>query len=75
MVKITETYCDTLRKLAKKGDMFFLDPITLRFTMDQIGQTILCVHGPRNAPNRADSASETPRLEPSLEAILWLTAC
>lgn len=44
MISITSTYCDTLRKHAQKGDMFLLDPTTLRFTMDLIGKTVLCVH-------------------------------
>lgn len=43
MTKITSIYCDTLRELAQKGDMFYLDPVTLRFTMDMIGKTILYV--------------------------------
>ncbi|KAI4163185.1 MAG: hypothetical protein LQ342_003118 [Letrouitia transgressa] len=41
MISITSTYCDTLRKHAQKGDMFLLDPTTLRFTMDLIGKTVL----------------------------------
>jgi cytochrome P450 len=41
MVKETLVYCDTLRDLAKKGEMFYLDNITLRFTMDLMGQSIL----------------------------------
>lgn len=41
MTKITSTYCDTLRKLAQKEEMVYLDPTTLRFTMDMIGKTIL----------------------------------
>jgi cytochrome P450 len=43
MVKETLVYSETLRSLASKGDMFFLDTTTLRFTMDMIGKTILCV--------------------------------
>ncbi|KAK3173548.1 hypothetical protein OEA41_006878 [Lepraria neglecta] len=41
MAKETRVYCSTLRKCAQKGDLVHLDPITLRFTMDLIGQTIL----------------------------------
>ena len=37
----TEVYKEKLRGLARKQEMFFLDPVTLRFTMDIIGQTIL----------------------------------
>lgn len=44
MTRMTKTYCDTLRRLAEKGEMFYLDPTTLRFMMDMIGQTILYVH-------------------------------
>ena len=41
MVDETITYCETLRHLALKGDMFCLDSTTLRFTIDIIGKTIL----------------------------------
>lgn len=41
MVKETYTYCETLRRLAQKKELFYLDPTTLRFTMDMIGRTIL----------------------------------
>ena len=41
MVDETLVYCDTLRSLARQGDMFFLDTTTLRFTIDVIGKTIL----------------------------------
>lgn len=34
-------YADTLGAAANKGDMVFLEPITLRFMMDVIGKTIL----------------------------------
>ncbi|KAL8781360.1 MAG: hypothetical protein Q9213_006049 [Squamulea squamosa] len=44
MVDNTRIYCETLRKLAERGDMFLLDPTTLRYTMDLIGTTILCVN-------------------------------
>lgn len=37
----TEVYKEKLRDLARKQEMFFLDPVTLRFTMDIIGKTIL----------------------------------
>ncbi|KAI4174961.1 MAG: hypothetical protein LQ343_001988 [Gyalolechia ehrenbergii] len=37
----TEVYKGTLRELARKGEMFYLDLVTLRFTIDVIGQTIL----------------------------------
>ena len=43
MVKETSIYCETLRSLARKGDMFFLDPTTLRLTLDLVGRTVLCV--------------------------------
>ncbi|KAF4633640.1 hypothetical protein G7Y89_g4481 [Cudoniella acicularis] len=41
IVKQTLVYCETLREHSRKGDMFFLDTTTLRFTMDLIGKTIL----------------------------------
>ena len=41
MVDETAVYCDTLRALALKKAMFYLDSITLRFTIDAIGTTIL----------------------------------
>ena len=44
MIKTTSVYCETLRNHAQKGDIFFLDPTTLRFTMDLIGTTLLCVY-------------------------------
>lgn len=34
-------YAQTLRGLAETGELCFLDPITLRFTIDVIGKTIL----------------------------------
>lgn len=43
LVDETAKYCDTLRNLALEGDLFYLDPTTLRFTMDVIGKTILWV--------------------------------
>jgi cytochrome P450 len=41
MVHEVLTYADTLHNLAKKGDMVFLEPITLRFMIDVIGKTTL----------------------------------
>ena len=41
MAKETVVYSETLRDLAQKGDMFYLDTTTLRYTMDMIGRTIL----------------------------------
>jgi cytochrome P450 len=41
MVKETLVYLETLRGHAREGNMFFLDNMTLRFTMDMIGKTIL----------------------------------
>ena len=41
MVDETIVYCDTLEALALNKAMFYLDPITLRFTIDAIGTTIL----------------------------------
>jgi hypothetical protein len=46
MVKEINVYRETLRNHAKKGDMFYLDTTTLRFTMDLIGKTILYVSSP-----------------------------
>ena len=47
MAKETSVYCSTLRKLARQGDLVLLDPTTLRFTMDLIGQNVLSVdHSP-----------------------------
>lgn len=43
IVKETLVYAENLRSLARKGEMFYLDTTTLRFTMDMIGRTILCV--------------------------------
>lgn len=36
-----EIYKETLRSLARKKEMFYLDLITLRFMMDVMGQSIL----------------------------------
>lgn len=43
MVEQTLVYCKTLEQLASDGLSFSLDAVTLRFTMDLIGKTILCV--------------------------------
>ena len=43
IVKETLIYAENLRSLAQRGEMFYLDAITLRFAMDMIGRTILCV--------------------------------
>ena len=41
LLQETEVYKEKLRGLAQKKEMFYLDLVTLRFTMDVIGQTIL----------------------------------
>ena len=41
MVDETTVYCSTLRTLALKKTMFYLDTTTLRFTIDVIGKTVL----------------------------------
>lgn len=41
LVKETLVYCQTLRAHAEKGDMIYLDPITLRFVIDIVGQLLL----------------------------------
>lgn len=41
MVEETTVYCETLRKLAEQKEMFQLDLVTLCFTIDVIGKTIL----------------------------------
>lgn len=43
MVDKTLVYMDILRALSLKNWMFYLDPKTLRFTIDVIGRTILYV--------------------------------
>lgn len=43
MVKQAQVYVETLRDYATRGDLCFLDTITLRFAMDMIGKTILSV--------------------------------
>ncbi|MCJ1310707.1 hypothetical protein MMC25_004373 [Agyrium rufum] len=44
MVDETAVYCETLMQMARKGEMFYLDLTTLRFTIDVIGKTILNAH-------------------------------
>ncbi len=41
MVAEAGIYCDVLRQHARDGDMFFLDPMTLRYMMDVIGRNML----------------------------------
>lgn len=41
MVDTTLVYCETLRSLALKQTMIYLDSATLRFTIDAIGRTVL----------------------------------
>lgn len=41
VVDETGVYSETLRDLAERKEMFYLDLTTLRFTMDVIGKTIL----------------------------------
>ena len=41
MIKETTTYTRTLERLARTGEMCYLDTLTLRFMMDMIGKTIL----------------------------------
>ncbi|KAF2870279.1 sterigmatocystin biosynthesis P450 monooxygenase StcS [Massariosphaeria phaeospora] len=41
IVEETLTYAETLRGLAAKGEMCFLEPVTLRFTIDMIGKNVL----------------------------------
>ena len=41
MVDETLVYCDNLKDMAEKGEIFKLDLLTLRFTIDVIGKTIL----------------------------------
>ena len=43
MIDETVVYCDTLKSLAIKEEMFCLDLKTLRFSIDVIGKTILYV--------------------------------
>ncbi len=66
MAQQTSVYCNTLRMLAREGDLFYLDPTTLRFTMDLIGKTILSVSRKHHLHiiQRADSGSGTPPWAP-----------
>jgi cytochrome P450 len=41
MVEQTMTYIETLRGLAEKGEMCFLEPPTLRFSIDMIGKNLV----------------------------------
>lgn len=41
MIEETKIYVESLRDLALKGEMFYLDHVTLRFMMDMIGKTLL----------------------------------
>jgi hypothetical protein len=50
MVEETLVYCDILREKAKKGDMFFMDPVNLRLMLDVIGRTGLCVYQSDHSP-------------------------
>jgi hypothetical protein len=57
IVKETKVYMETLRGLARKGEMFSLDTTTLRFTMDMIGRTILYVLPAFSCIGRAKNTS------------------
>ncbi len=41
MIEETKICAESLRGLALKGEMFYLDLVTLRFMMDMIGKTLL----------------------------------
>jgi hypothetical protein len=41
IVEESLTYAETLRGLAEKGEMFFLELVTLRFTIDMIGKNVM----------------------------------
>lgn len=41
MLEQTKIYAESLRDLALKGEVFYLDLVTLRFMMDMIGKTLL----------------------------------
>ena len=41
MIEATVTYQDILKDLALEGELFQLDPVTLRFTLDFIGKTVM----------------------------------
>lgn len=79
MVEETQVYADTLRALAGKGEMCFLEPLTLRFTIDMIGKTVLWVvlfsiiFFP--TPTNNLSFLETPLLVPKKATMPSLMAC
>ena len=76
MVEEALKYRDTLKKLALKGDLFQLDPITLRFTMDFIGRTVLLVISQSKLDALfAYMPSGMLLLEPRLAIMPLLTAC
>lgn len=41
MIEEVQVYADNLRNLAAKNEICYLEPITLRFTLDMIGRTVL----------------------------------
>lgn len=41
VLRETKVYKERLRKLAREGEMFYLDLVTLRFMSDVMGRTIL----------------------------------
>lgn len=41
MLDQIKVYAEILRGFAEKGEMFCLDPVTLRFTIDMIGKNIM----------------------------------
>ena len=41
IVEESLTYCETLRKLARQGDIIKFDAITLRYIMDVMGRTMM----------------------------------
>jgi cytochrome P450 len=41
IVQEVQIYADVLGRLAEKGEVFCLEPVTLRFTIDMIGKTVL----------------------------------
>jgi len=43
MIEEVGVYANTLRAAAKKGEMMFLEPLTLRFMIDVIGKAVLYV--------------------------------
>jgi cytochrome P450 len=46
IIEEVSVYTEILRAAAKKGEMLFLEPLTLRFMIDVIGKTILYVSEP-----------------------------